>query len=52
MQDWKLWHCMIKEGDLIAEVYKKNIIDEKEFLLHIMVAFVKWLEFFQGKFKD
>ncbi|EAJ5546794.1 motility associated factor glycosyltransferase family protein, partial [Campylobacter upsaliensis] len=46
MQEWKLWHCIIKRGDLIAEVYKKNIIDEKEFLLHIIVAFAKWLEFF------
>ena len=51
MQDWKLWHCIIKRGDLIAEVYKKNIIDEKEFLLHIMVAFVKWLEFFRENLK-
>lgn len=51
MQEWKLWHCLIKRGDLIAEVYKKNIIDEKEFLLHIMVAFAKWLEFFRENLK-
>ncbi|WP_252207039.1 motility associated factor glycosyltransferase family protein [Campylobacter vulpis] len=51
MQEWKLWHCVIKRGDLIAEVYKKNIIDEKEFLLHIMVAFAKWLEFFRENLK-
>lgn len=51
MQEWKLWHCIIKRGDLIAEVYKKNIIDEKEFLLHIIVAFAKWLEFFRENLK-
>ena len=51
MQEWKLWHCLIKRGDLITEVYKKNIIDEKEFLLHIMVAFAKWLEFFRENLK-
>ena len=51
LQDGKLGHCVIKRGDLIAEVYKKNIIDEKEFLLHIMVAFAKWLEFFRENLK-
>ncbi|ELF1061351.1 motility associated factor glycosyltransferase family protein [Campylobacter upsaliensis] len=51
LQDGKLGHCVIKRGDLIAEVYKKNIVDEKEFLLHIMVAFVKWLEFFRENLK-
>ena len=51
LQDGKLGHCVIKRGDLITEVYKKNIIDEKEFLLHIMVAFAKWLEFFRENLK-
>ncbi|EFV4184519.1 motility associated factor glycosyltransferase family protein [Campylobacter upsaliensis] len=51
LQDGKLGHCVIKRGDLIAEVYKKNIIDEKEFLLHIIVAFAKWLEFFRENLK-
>lgn len=51
MQEWKLWHCIIKRGDLIAEVYKKNIIDEEEFLLHIIIAFAKWLEFFRENLK-
>lgn len=51
LQDGKLGHCVIKRGDLIAEVYKKNIIDEKEFLLHIIIAFAKWLEFFRENLK-
>lgn len=51
LQDGKLAHCVIKRGDLIAEVYKKNIIDEKEFLLHIIIAFAKWLEFFRENLK-
>ncbi|EGK8000796.1 motility associated factor glycosyltransferase family protein [Campylobacter upsaliensis] len=51
LQDGKLEHCVIKRGDLIAEVYKKNIIDEKEFLLHIIIAFAKWLEFFRENLK-
>lgn len=51
IQDGKLGHCVIKRGDLIAEVYKKNIIDEKEFLLHIIDAFAKWLEFFRENLK-
>lgn len=51
LQDGKLAHCVIKRGDLIAEVYKKNIIDEKEFMLHIINAFEKWLEFFRANLK-
>lgn len=52
LNDGKLSFVFAKRGEMLSELLKARLVDEKEHLLHFINIYKEWLVFFEQKLQQ